>query len=137
MEYRLCISQKKEQDETKVAYAFYNQHSLCVYKKICTYTLDSADGEYAAVCAQALTYFRTFMRNRYYDEHFSELLDEDGARVLCPDRELCEYAQKVKEGAAADKCAYAPLNEFFYIKSVQFEFSADSTLQQLTDGLLK
>lgn len=136
MEYRLCVSTRKSDLCIEYAYAFYNQHDFCVYKKKGVSDLCERVS-YVNIILTALTYFRTHMRNRYYDEHFSELLYEDEAKVLCSDRELCDVFDAYRRGEVdIDLGIYSSLLEMFDVKSVSFVYSCEANIQKETDKLL-
>ena len=137
MEYRLCISTKKQGDGVRFAYAVYNHHDFCVYKK----KGESYDADelsvYVSVCCTALSYFNTYIKNKYYTEHFSELLDEDRSVVICPIKELCDaFLRYRSEDSKEIEAQYAHLLPHFDTRSVSFVFSDRSEIQSRTDALL-
>ncbi len=134
MEYRLCVSVNEKRE--KSAFAFFNQQDFCVYRRVIDCTEPDAELEYVHVCALALAYFRKNMRNRYYTEHFSELLDEDRCRVLCPVRGLVDAFFEYRENSCPIPDSYAALAEQFDIPTVIFELSESSRLQSVTEKLI-
>ncbi len=135
--YRLCVATEKTDSVVKYAFAFYNQHDFCVYRRVGEECGKSEREVYILKCAQALTYFLTHIRTRYYTEHFSELLDEDGGIVLCPDRTIADYAVAYREGKCAEIPEYEPLYEHFSERSVRFEYIPEHPLQKKTEELLR
>ncbi len=135
--YRLCVSVKLTDKGTRFAYAFYNQHDFCVYKKTGLSELLVEEDAYINVCSSALRYFTTHIRTRYYTEHFSELLDEDGGIVLCPYSEIADAFKMYREGRdMLKKDRYAPLYEHFDVRSISFVYEACHPLQKRTSELL-
>lgn len=137
MEYRLCISTKKHGNGVRFAYAVYNHHDFCVYKRKGESECSDETSVYVSVCDTALSYFNTYIKNKYYTEHFSELLDEDGSTVLCPHKALCDAFASRRSGDAGEIAKeYAPLVSHFDTRSVRFVFSEESEIQSRTDALL-
>ncbi len=134
MEYRLCIIIDGE--KKKSAFAFYNQQDHCVYRRVADITCDDVESEYVCVCVRALEYFRKNMRNRYYTEHFSELLDEDKGRVLCSISELVDAWRSYREEKKPIAEKYLPLSEQFDLSSVLFEYCDRSELHERTKQLI-
>ena len=134
MVYRLCVC--IDENKKKSAFAVYNQQDFCVYSRVVDMLESTAESEYVRVCEVALAYFKKNMRNRYYTEHFSELLDEDRGVVLCTSPELaetfCEYREEKKP--IPDK--YSILKEQFDIWSISFEYTEDSPLLDRTKELI-
>ena len=137
MDYRLCISIRENSEGIrKSAYAFYNQHDFCVYRRVVDSAESDALAEYVRVAGVALSYFRINIRNRYYTEHFSELLHEDGGVVLCPYKEIvCAFT-----AYRNDKCKipeeFIRLAEWFDTPSVRFDYSEESGIQKACDSLI-
>ena len=132
--YRLCVCLDKP--TKKSAYAFYNQQDFCVYKRVADLVEYDAEREYVRVCLTALEYFRKNMRNRYYTEHFSELLDEDRGVVLCQYKELADAFTAYRNNGTPIPEKYTPLKEQFDIRSISFEYSDGGTLADLTASLI-
>ncbi len=137
MVYRLCVSTSNSEQGVEYAFAFYNQHDFCVYKRKGIGTYSSERAAYIDACAVALSYFCTHIRTRYYTEHFSELLDEDEGVVLCQDALLVDVFNAYREGSNKEKKSeYAPLYEHFDTKSLKFVLECDHALQKRTEELL-
>ncbi len=104
MNYSLCAAAKPAKDGAAFAFCVYNHRGERVYRaKGLIPAADLAAGEDAALSAEmeaarkAIFYFSSFIRSRYYDEHFATILDEDhlDARTLSSlprPRELAESA---------------------------------------------
>ena len=134
MEYRLCVC--VDENSKKSAFAFYNQQEFCVYRRVLDMEESDTCLEYVRMCETALEYFRKNMRNRYYTEHFSELLDEDRAIVLCTDRELVDAFLSYRNDGAPIPPKYESLRVRFDIWSVSFEYIPDSPLHDRTRELI-
>jgi len=135
--YRLCVSTKKDVCGVRFAYAVYNHHDFCVYKRKGVSEISDELSVYVSVCADAILYFNKYIKNKYYTEHFSELLDEDGSIVLCPCKELCDAFLGYRSGERCDVAEeYSALLDHFATRSVSFEFSEKSEIQSRTDALL-
>lgn len=134
MVYRLCVC--IDENKKKSAFAVYNQQDFCVYRRV----LDMLDGEYESeyvrVCEVALAYFKRNMRNRYYTEHFSELLDEDRGVVLCTLPELVDAFTEYRNDKKPIPDKYAILKEQFDIWSISFEYARESPLLDRTKELI-
>ena len=130
MTYRLCVCIDKQ--TKKSAYAFYNQQDFCVYKRVADLVEYDAEREYVRVCLTALEYFKKNIRNRYYTEHFSELLDEDRGVVLCTVHELAKAFDEYREEKKPIPDKYAILKQRFDIWSISFEYTQESPLLDRT-----
>ena len=134
MEYRLCVFVDNE--KKKSAYAFYNQQEFCVYKRVVDALEEDNAHEYVRVCQAALIYFCKNVKNRYYTEHFSELLDEDKGIVLSTEKAVVDAFLACRNGGAQIPRQYLPLAEYFAMPSVSFEYSPDSPLIKRTAELI-
>ncbi|MBQ7171490.1 MAG: hypothetical protein IJR89_04355 [Clostridia bacterium] len=104
MNYSLCAAVKPTKDGAAYAFCVYNHRGERVYRtKGLIPASEMAAGEDAALSAEmsaarkAVFYFSSFIRSRYYDEHFATILDEDhlDVRTLSPlprPRDLAESA---------------------------------------------
>ena len=99
--------------ERKSAYAFYNQHDFCVYRRVVDSVLDG-EAEFVRVAKIAVDYFIVNIRSRYYTEHFSELLSEDGGVVLCSYRGVVDAFCAYRESGVSP----APAYQDFFLSSV-------------------
>ena len=134
MIYRLCVC--VDETKKKSAYAFYNQQDFCVYRRVVESTEANPELEYVRIALIALEYFRKNMRNRYYTEHFSELLDEDRGIVLCQYKELVDAFSSYRNKGEPIPEKYAPLKEQFDIWSISFEYSDGGKLADATASLI-
>ena len=134
MVYRLCVC--VDPDKKKSAYAFYNQQDFCVYRRVVDMLEQDMECEYVRVCEVALAYFKKNMRNRYYTEHFSELLDEDRGVVLCTVHELAKAFDEYREEKKPIPDKYAILKQRFDIWSISFEYTQESPLLDRTKELI-
>lgn len=134
MTYRLCVC--IDEQNARSAYAFYNQQDFCVYRRVIDSVETDTEREYVRVCEVALEYFKKNIRNRYYTEHFSELLDEDRGVVLCTYRELADAFDAYRNNAAPVPEKYLPLKERFDIWSVSFVYTEGGALIDATRALL-
>ena len=135
MDYRLCVC--VDEEKKKSAFAVYNQQDLCVYRRVLDSIERDAETEYVRVCETALSYFKRNIRNRYYTEHFSELLDEDGGVLLCTVQDICNAFDAYRRGRSDIPEKYELLKEQFDIPSVRFVYAPSDELQQRTRALLE
>ena len=134
MEYRLCIC--VDERKGKSAFAVYNQQDFCVYRRVIDSLESDAESEYVRVCEIALAYFKRNMRNRYYTEHFSELLDEDRGVVLCTYPALTEAFSKYRNEKKPIPDKYTILKEQFDIWSISFIDADEHELIRRTKELI-
>ena len=134
MVYRLCVH--IDENKKKSAFAVYNQQDFCVYKRVVDMLESNAESEYVRVCEVALAYFKKNMRNRYYTEHFCELLDEDRGVVLCSSRELADAFSSYRNDGDPIPEKYSVLKEQFDIWSISFEYTEQSPLLDRTKELI-
>ncbi len=95
MNYRLTSAGKPAEGGAKIAFAVFNHRGERVYKIAKYVSADSViagkeafnetEAELVA-CRMAVWYFSSYIRSRYYDEHFATILEEDGllAKTLSP-----------------------------------------------------
>ena len=93
MDYSLCAAAEPTEDGVVFAFSVYNHRGERVYRtKGRIPAAELAEGADAALSAEmaaakkAAFYFSSFIRSRYYDEHFATILDEDhlDVRTLSP-----------------------------------------------------
>ena len=136
MEYRLCISTRENSDgQRKSAFAFYNQHGFCVYKRVVDAALEG-EMEFVRIAKMAVDYFIVNIRSRYYTEHFSELLSEDGGIVLSAYQGVVDAFLSYRENGGELEDTYHPLRDIFDIPSVRFELSSGGELFDRCDALI-
>lgn len=137
MEYRLCICTKENSAKRRQSvYAFYNQHEFCVYRRVVDALCADSEEEYVRLVPVALEYFRVNIRNRYYTEHFSELLDEDRGVVLCPYKELVSAFDGYRKNKALIPEKYEALRECFDTPTVRFEYCEHSSVSDACEAII-
>ena len=128
MVYRLYLETVEKDNKIAWAYTFYNHQDFLVYKRAgitCDCTESSVILEQSA---NALQYFESCMRRRYYDEHFSTRIDEDYVTLYTSSNDIFNAAKTVKEAESSDlesSNLWCRLIPFFKQKTMAFEVSSE------------